>query len=376
MDLLKTILLYLTMVFVSSVQSAPDPSLMPATETVAPTATIVIAATVTAEPTATPTPVPTPNITPNDTYKTIRVGDKGEDVKLLQNRLAELGYFTGEVDGVFGNQTRRAVERFQYYQGLSADGIAGKRTLTVLYESKEVVYAPTETTLAPTATQTNGPTAAITAAPATPTPAPTFVPAPTASAETVSALLDLTPTPDSSDGIIIAEPDATDSAAPEATVAVDQTPQTLTAQDFILASGTAPLTAAAAASGDSAAAEPAVLHPVQAGDTVYVPVLDILQAAGIVTVPGAGNTDTQEVAFSVNTDVYQIAYTLDNLGTVTDLKIIKNQTPQVLSLRQGLVMDGLFYLPMNVTTEVFGLTYTLDETQTHYTVALPTLPEG
>ena len=59
MDLLKTILLYLTMVFVSSVQSAPDPSLMPTTATVTPTATS-IAATVTPEPTPTPTPVPTP----------------------------------------------------------------------------------------------------------------------------------------------------------------------------------------------------------------------------------------------------------------------------------------------------------------------------
>ena len=159
MDLLKTILVYLTMVFVSSVQMAPEPSLVPVTPTPA-TAEATMTASITPTPTPSHTPVPTPDITPNSAYKTVKVGDRGEDVLQLQRRLTELGYYTGEVDGAFGNQTRRSVERFQYQNGLSVDGIAGKRTLTVLYESTDVVLAPADTTSTPVTTATAGPTAA------------------------------------------------------------------------------------------------------------------------------------------------------------------------------------------------------------------------
>ena len=40
-------------------------------------------------------------------------GMEGEDVKLLQRRLYQLGYYLGEVDGVFGLGTRTAVYGFQ-----------------------------------------------------------------------------------------------------------------------------------------------------------------------------------------------------------------------------------------------------------------------
>ena len=45
--------------------------------------------------------------------------------------------------------TRRAVEQFQYQHGLSADGMAGRVTLTVLYESGQVRMSPTAATPAP-----------------------------------------------------------------------------------------------------------------------------------------------------------------------------------------------------------------------------------
>ena len=42
--------------------------------------------------------MPTPAITPNAAYKTLSVGDKGERVLELQQRLIELGYYAGEAD--------------------------------------------------------------------------------------------------------------------------------------------------------------------------------------------------------------------------------------------------------------------------------------
>ncbi|MEG0996435.1 MAG: peptidoglycan-binding domain-containing protein, partial [Clostridia bacterium] len=114
MDLLRTILIYMSMVFVSAVQSAPEPALMPELNAPSQTAYVEASATPTLVPTPSPTPVPTPDITPNSDYKTIRVGDNGDEVRNMQQKLADLGYYTGDVDGRFGNQTRRAVEKFQY----------------------------------------------------------------------------------------------------------------------------------------------------------------------------------------------------------------------------------------------------------------------
>ena len=371
MDLLKTILIYLTMVFVSSVQTSPDPSLMPIqTATPVPTigiiATATLPATATPAPTATPTAVPTPNITPNTTYKTMKVGDKGDNVTTMQRRLAELGYYTGSVDGVFGNQTRRSVERFQYYQGLSVDGIAGKRTLTVLYESTEVIFAPVDVTPSPSATSTVKPTTAITSAPPTATPAPTFVPTPTASPAQATVAADTATTLP-----VETQSQPAESATPVTTAQATPIPSPvpLLEKTFVLVGQTEPMQVQQDESTDTQ--EPILLHPVQLGDTVYVPYIEILKSAGVVTIPGV-DPAKQEIAFSLLSDIYQINYVLDNEGNVTDLTVLKNQTPQVLSLRSALVLDGLFYLPITVTTELTGITYTLDEALTVYTVAIPT----
>ena len=106
------------------------------------------------------TPPPVPEITPNKKYHNLKKGDKGSDVKALQKRLIELGYLPeGSADGNFGNQTYKAVRNFQYYNGLTRDGIAGKKTQTYLFENPDVNPYPTETpapeeTPAPTETQT------------------------------------------------------------------------------------------------------------------------------------------------------------------------------------------------------------------------------
>ena len=92
------------------------------------------------------TPPPVPEITPNKKYHNLKKGDKGSDVKALQKRLIELGYLPeGSADGNFGNQTYKAVRNFQYYNGLTRDGIAGKKTQTYLFENPDVNPFPTAT---------------------------------------------------------------------------------------------------------------------------------------------------------------------------------------------------------------------------------------
>lgn len=59
---------------------------------------------------------------------TLKVGSTGADVKELQGRLKFLGFFNGEVDGVFGSLTRNSVTWFQWEFGLKSDGVVGAKT--------------------------------------------------------------------------------------------------------------------------------------------------------------------------------------------------------------------------------------------------------
>ena len=43
-------------------------------------------------------------------YTTLYAGDRGEDVKKLQRRLTELGYLNDTIDGIYGQNTKKAVE--------------------------------------------------------------------------------------------------------------------------------------------------------------------------------------------------------------------------------------------------------------------------
>ena len=62
----------------------------------------------------------------------LRQGAKGGEVKELQRRLKQWGYYKGSVDGVYGPQTVEAVKYFQRKNGLKADGVAGKATYAAL----------------------------------------------------------------------------------------------------------------------------------------------------------------------------------------------------------------------------------------------------
>jgi peptidoglycan L-alanyl-D-glutamate endopeptidase CwlK len=64
--------------------------------------------------------------------RTLKMGDRGPEVKQLQQRLLQLGFSPGTPDGHFGQNTRSAVSSFQRSRGLVADGIAGPATLSAL----------------------------------------------------------------------------------------------------------------------------------------------------------------------------------------------------------------------------------------------------
>lgn len=63
----------------------------------------------------------------------------GDDVAALQERLLELGYDAGRVDGVFGARTAAALRAFQRERGLVADGTCGPATLRDLKQLGRLV---------------------------------------------------------------------------------------------------------------------------------------------------------------------------------------------------------------------------------------------
>lgn len=62
----------------------------------------------------------------------LKQGSKGSEVKEVQRRLKEWGYYKGAVDGVFGAGTKSAVIAFQKKNGLTADGVVGRATYKAL----------------------------------------------------------------------------------------------------------------------------------------------------------------------------------------------------------------------------------------------------
>lgn len=63
---------------------------------------------------------------------TYRQGATGAQVRTIQDKLKRWGYYSGEVDGIFGSGTRKAVVAFQKKNGLAADGVVGPNTLRAL----------------------------------------------------------------------------------------------------------------------------------------------------------------------------------------------------------------------------------------------------
>ena len=107
------------------------------------------------ESAATPTPTaniasmlavtPEPGSTPAPTAYLLKNGVKGDEVQRVQQRLKDLGYYTGTVDGQYGPGTAEAVRLFQVQNGLTGDGIVGEGTRAALFASSAQTYVPVDT---------------------------------------------------------------------------------------------------------------------------------------------------------------------------------------------------------------------------------------
>ncbi len=377
MDLLQTLLVYMAITFSASVQGAPvdvqptptplatptpymeiitlpPPVVVPPTNSPTPSPTPTPTPTPKPSPTPKPTQVPTPNITPSNAYKQLEVGDKGKDVKTMQLRLIELGYLTGDADGTFGPQTKRAVERFQYYNGLSRDGVAGKRTLTVLYESTEVVFAPVDVTPSPTPTLAPRPTATQkptdTPTPTmTPTQAPTDTPKPINTPTPTLAPTD-TPTPTLAPTDTPAPPPTqapTQEPTQEPTQAPTQEPTVEPGEDdeYILM----PVEGGQVLLGENTAAVPSAEDPdmplpvyANAEGIAYLDVDQFVEAMGYERI--ISDMEGELFSFTGNGHQVEIAATLDDLAQITALQIrVDGQELDSLSYHWVFEMERLYF---------------------------------
>lgn len=165
---------------------------------------------------------------PDQSNGLLQLGDTGQSVSDLQLRLKELGFYQGEVSGVYGPETEAAVIGFQNSQGLTADGIVGPQVNSTLYS-----FAPSASggTIAPDAANT----------------------APNLPADTTSAAPPASPTADGTNGGTNAFPSPTTTpTAPSGTSgsgAVVPSPAPTTAPNS--APGTAPTTETVAPSTSS-----------------------------------------------------------------------------------------------------------------------------
>lgn len=64
--------------------------------------------------------------------QTLRKNSRGALVSFIQLTLKDLGLYLGNIDGIYGEQTKLAVEKFQCNNNLSCDGIVGKDTYNAL----------------------------------------------------------------------------------------------------------------------------------------------------------------------------------------------------------------------------------------------------
>ena len=82
----------------------------------------------------------------------LSIGDSGNSVRRLQQRLEANGFDVGNVDGIFGRRTQAAVMKFQKAHGLSVDGQVGEDTRLAFHQRRNTDSfepAPTQGPAAP-----------------------------------------------------------------------------------------------------------------------------------------------------------------------------------------------------------------------------------
>ena len=89
----------------------------------------------------------TASVATTDDGQALGRGDHGVRIRRLQERLVELRYFLGDVDGVYGYLTEQAVLAFQKVNGLHRDGVVGAATAAALLHPRR----PAARTSAPVA---------------------------------------------------------------------------------------------------------------------------------------------------------------------------------------------------------------------------------
>lgn len=71
--------------------------------------------------------------------RVLKIGSSGDDVKALQTRMKELGYYQNDITGNFGNLTHQSVVNFQKAKGIKADGVIGNVTWSMLFTQQPTV---------------------------------------------------------------------------------------------------------------------------------------------------------------------------------------------------------------------------------------------
>ncbi len=106
-----------------------------------PKATPTPAPTVTPKPTATPQPSPTPLALVVPFPGILQYNSTGVNVRRIQTRLQQLGFYQIEISGNYLGNTRNAVREFQQQNGITPDGVVGEKTWKLLFFDAEAVDA-------------------------------------------------------------------------------------------------------------------------------------------------------------------------------------------------------------------------------------------
>lgn len=86
-------------------------------------------------------------------YFDIERGAKGEEVSSIQEKLSELGYYTGKITGKYDSETQKAFKSFEKANGIENDGIASREDQIILFGdsvfAKETMNPTNKTTPVP-----------------------------------------------------------------------------------------------------------------------------------------------------------------------------------------------------------------------------------